>query len=263
MTSLNEQQRAEMSDLCGLQRVQSNKLAQCMNAHDILNPQIGHMILDDVASVLGTRSRKIAASLLIKRHAFLATAACLYPMSAYNCAPDLSLGNTLIDYRYDGKLWQSSMHLHDLHVTAPASAQDRSKWRAQICRQLFADNLTRVIKSLTNLCGVSQSILWENLAVRVYSLYERRLKTHKDQHVQQRIQDDFDFLLTTTDFALFGINHNPLQQYVQNSITDENTDIRYRETCCYYYAVPGGTYCGTCPLPHRKRGRKQVDQNRL
>ena len=29
-----------------------------------------------------------------------------------------------------------------------------------------------------------------------------------------------------------------------------------RRTCCLYYRLPGGGYCGDCPLPHTTKGRR-------
>jgi len=247
MHALDDQRMDELHSLCGLKSATPGLPGLSVHGPEMLDKDICRDILNEVGRLLGSRSRKITASLLSKRIAFLTTSAALYPMSAYNDGLDLSLENCVIDYSHDSKRWQSSMYLYNLEATLPAPGA-RETWREDICRRLFSDNLARLWQALHEASGVTLSILWENTAVRVYSLYERRLMTIGNINTARQIREDFAYLTTDADGDLFDCKDNPLQRFYFDKTPAGEREIRYRKTCCYYYLTPPQEYCSTCPL---------------
>lgn len=244
MMPLEQNQLEELSVLCGL-KVGHPSPAFSVSGPEMLDKKICREVLDDIGPLLGSRSRKIIASLLSKRIAFLTTAAALYPMSAYNRGLDLSLENCVIDYSHDTKRWQSAMYLNSLAPTvSPSDA--RHIWRKDICQKLFSDNLARLWQSLHEASSVTLSILWENTAVRVYSLYERRLRERLV--TEQCVLDDFNYLTKEAEGCLFGEKDNPIERFYFDKTPAGQKEIRFRRTCCYYYLTPQKKYCSTCPL---------------
>lgn len=248
MPAFNQQQWDELSKLCGLEQVDIKQPGLSINGMDLLNTDNCRKVLDELGPLLGAPSRKITASLLGKRISFLTTAACLYPMSAFDLGIDVSLENTVIDYSHNTKQWVSQMRLHDLKITSP-SCENRGTWRQKLCKQLFCDNLSRLWQTFNEVSGIQLDILWENTAVRVYSLYERRLAKITSASIQKNVRDDFYYLLNQAEPSLFRHTTNPLQQFNFDKTPSEKGQTRYRDTCCYYYATPPCEYCSNCPLP--------------
>ena len=219
-------------------------------ARDLLQEDVCAQLLDALGPVIGSPTRAITASLLGKRLSFLATGACLYAMSVYDKGLLLSLDNTVIEYGHDDGLWTSSMPLlHGKPLTYEAG--EREAWRETLVQALFAGLLKPLWQTFNRVTGVSRRILWENTAVRVYSLYEKRMAKIDDPLVRERCEADFTWLMTLAEPALFGLEYNPLSHFRRPpTLVDEGQrSIRFRRTCCFYYlATEPAEYCSTCPL---------------
>ena len=219
-------------------------------ARDLLQEDVCERLLDALGPVIGSPSRAITASLLGKRLSFLATGACLYAMSVYDKGLLMSLDNTVIEYGHDDGLWTSSMPLHHGQPLT-YGANEREAWREALVRALFAGLLKPLWQTFNRVSGVSRRILWENTAVRVYSLYEKRMVKIEEPSVRERYEADFKWLLTEAEPSLFGLDYNPLSHFRRPpTLVDEGQrSIRFRRTCCFYYlATEPAEYCSTCPL---------------
>jgi ferric iron reductase protein FhuF len=219
-------------------------------ARDLLQEGVCEQLLDLLGPVIGSSTRAITASLLGKRLSFLATGACLYAMSVYDKGLLLTLDNTVIEYGHDGGLWTSSMPLHHGQPLT-YGANEREAWRDALVQGLFAGLLKPLWQTFNRVTGVSRRILWENTAVRVYSLYEKRMAKIDDLSVRQRCEADFNWLLTHAEPALFGLDYNPLSHFRRppTLLDDGQRSIRFRRTCCFYYlATEPAEYCSACPL---------------
>ncbi|MGF6163065.1 ferric iron reductase protein FhuF [Pseudomonas sp. 2725] len=219
-------------------------------ARDLLQEDVCEQLLDALGPVIGSPTRAITASLLGKRLSFLATGACLYAMSVYDKGLQMSLDNTVIEYGHDEGVWTSSMPLiHGRPLTYGEG--EREAWRETLVQALFAGMLKPLWLTFNRVTGVSRRILWENTAVRVYSLYEKRMAKIDDPSVRERYEADFNWLLTQAEPALFGLDYNPLSHFRRppTLVEDGQRSIRFRRTCCFYYlATEPAEYCSTCPL---------------
>ncbi|KPG98439.1 siderophore-iron reductase, Fe-S cluster protein [Pseudomonas sp. RIT-PI-q] len=219
-------------------------------ARDLLQDDVCEQLLDALGPVIGSPTRAITASLLGKRLSFLATGACLYAMSVYDKGLLLTLDNSIVEYGHDDGLWTSSMPLrHGQPLTY--GANEREAWREALVQALFAGLLKPLWQTFNRVTGVSRRILWENTAVRVYSLYEKRMAKIDDPLIRERCEADFQWLLTQAEPALFGLDYNPLSHFRRPpTLVDEGQrSIRFRRTCCFYYlATEPAEYCSTCPL---------------
>ncbi|WP_282235140.1 IucA/IucC family C-terminal-domain containing protein [Salinicola endophyticus] len=209
-------------------------------------------LLARLGPTLGSPDRRTTASLLSKRLGFLFTGAPLYLLSVCDRGLDLAPANCLVDVRHDGQAWRSTLPLRSLRLqTWSPAARERS--RHQLLTQLFAGLITPLWQTLREVGGVPPRMLWENLAVRVYSLYERRLVeldgTQVDAAARQRCEADYRFLLDA-DPELFGIDVNPLARFHHaKTRRADGVEVRYRRSCCLYYrAACPVAYCQSCPL---------------
>lgn len=204
-------------------------------------------LLERVMPLIGAPDLAIAASLFAKRVAFLASGNVLYAMSVFDKGLPLSLNTCRLEYAHDGGLWTSSL---PMAVTATGYAPGaREAWREAIVGALFRTFFAPLWQSLSQVSGLPQSILWENTAVRVYSLYQGRMEGLTVEQ-EERQQADFAWLLEGAEPSLFGLPWNPLKRFrrpLQQSAA--GTRVRFRRTCCFYYkTVQPVAYCHNCPL---------------
>lgn len=248
---------AQWASLTGrLALVQADADSPGLLADELFDPVRSTAFLDELGPQIGSPSRAVTASMLGKRHSFLATGASLYAMSVHNRAFDMSPGNVRVDPTHDGKLWRSRLLLQDLHTCpAPDDAQARHAWRDAMIAQLFGAHLAPLWRTLCAVSKLAPRILWENMAVRVYSLYENRMPGDATPAQRTRIAEDFSYLVGDAPGALFGLDHNPLARYFfpVTPVAGDEDGIRYRKTCCLYDKLPSGELCSACPLMRKKR----------
>ncbi|MEH2920282.1 IucA/IucC family C-terminal-domain containing protein [Samsonia erythrinae] len=226
----------------------------------ILDPDDCRRLLEALTPPLLSPSLKITASLLAKRIGFLTTTASLYAMSVYNKRLNMTLDNCVLEFGHD-RQWTSTMPLYDLTVSQPEWGM-RDAWRDSLFDMLFAQHLSPVLHSLSAVSGAPLRMLWENVAVRVFSLYERRIEWDDPAAVcapgmmlAQQVQQDFDALLAAPG-ERFGCEDNPLKPFFRTktsvpvagcSLTFR--EVRFRRTCCFYYKTSQPQeYCQNCPL---------------
>lgn len=207
---------------------------------------------------LGAPNLKITASLVIKRVAFLMLAPVLYAMSGFDKGLDGSIKNSVFEYPLDNRIWQSKMPLKNTSVSVLKSSdnEDRDAWRSEILSRVFSGHLTLLVEQFYRLTKVSRRVLWENIAVRVFSIYEQRILTNIAEEKRAIAEADYAYLLDDTTTKLFGLKENPLTVFYRDkqlTALSENP-VRVRRTCCFYYqATEPPVYCGSCPLPLRKK----------
>ncbi|MES1925844.1 IucA/IucC family C-terminal-domain containing protein [Salinisphaera sp. T31B1] len=219
-----------------------------LSVADFTDPARCRLLLDELGPVIGAPSRRITASLLSKRLAFLITGASLYALSACNRTLDMSADNCRIDPSHDGRRWTSCLPLHRLEAQAwPADQRDHA--RGVLVDQVFAGLIAPLWAVLHQVSGVPMRMLWENTAVRVYSLYERRMADFTEPASIARRDADWHFLIDAPA-ALFGWSANPLARFLYAPTRRANGDtVRFRRTCCLYFkATQPPVYCRTCPL---------------
>lgn len=230
-------------------RLASQADPRSLSARQLLDEARCTTLLNRLAPVIGAPDAAITASLLIKRLAFLATGSVLYAMTVFDKGLRLNLDDSAIEYAHDNGLWTSSLPLANIQATdCPVTGRDT--WREEIVGALFADFFAPLCQVLSRVSGLPVAILWENIAVRVYSLYEGRMDA-LDPQAELRRQDDFQWLISQASPALFGLETNPLKRFRRpaKALPNGGGYRRFRRTCCFYYkASTPVEYCQNCPL---------------
>ncbi|MGG4143059.1 IucA/IucC family C-terminal-domain containing protein [Paenibacillus algorifonticola] len=224
-------------------------------AQDLLDLEKCKSYLDRLASEIGAPTRRVAASMLAKRYAFLYVAPVLYAMTVYNKGLPLTLNNCRLaspdesESKVSGSKFPN-LSMDGLEITEPEAGK-RLEWREQMLRQLFAEHLSPLFRSLSVAGKVPLAILWENAFVRVAPLYEDGLEEAEgDPSVIQRLHDDFEFMTETAPAALFGERRNPLAKFAKPTKAGMAGEMltSIRQTCCFYYEM-SSEYCRACPKP--------------
>ncbi|HKS34478.1 MAG TPA: IucA/IucC family C-terminal-domain containing protein [Enterobacteriaceae bacterium] len=206
-------------------------------------------LLERLAPVIGAPDAAIAASLLVKRLAFLVSGNVLYAMTVFNQGLHLDLNRTHLEYAHDNGLWTSALPVEDLQFL-PCPPDSREAWREAIVDALFAGFFAPLCHALSRSSGLPVAILWENIAVRVYSLYEGRM-ANLDAQAERRRREDFAWLTEQASPGLFGLDNNPLKRFRRpaKKLPEGQGYRRFRRTCCFYYkASKPVEYCLNCPL---------------
>jgi ferric iron reductase protein FhuF len=202
--------------------------------------------LQKVMLGIGAPNTNVAASMLMKRYAFFAAMA-LFTMSHSDRVINVKTNNlTLVSHFEDGH-WLPKFFLKDLELQ-PISG-NREQWRESYVRDIFANHIYLIMEKLSKISKISKLILWENIAVYIFWLYESVLINNEER--KETITEDFRYIIHEAPGHLFGAyNYNPLAKYdsvkVYNAATEKS--IRYRKTCCFSYKLEGNhKRCNTCP----------------
>jgi ferric iron reductase protein FhuF len=214
-------------------------LARLLNDDGQLAKYVAH-----VRAEMGAANDAVAASMLVKRLSFLAPMA-LYAMSVWNKRLILDPERIWLDTDDQGETWMPRFRLEP--PEAEVCGIERSCWREQAVRDVFAGLFAPLIARLRRLTRISPLILWENVSIYVYWVYERWFEDEALAPITDRLRDDFRFLIHEADGCLFGQKDNPLRRFWKGASGMQRT------TCCLYVQTNGGTCCQTCPLKARQR----------
>lgn len=180
------------------------------------------------AQYVDTASLPIACSLFIKRYAVLTAAAALDYYGFHQQKKDW-LSNAYFD-----------VSSFKLLVEEYSSEEVDLCWKTEI----FANHLTPIIKLAAKICKVPEAMLWENVAVRLNSVFR---SYDSSSHLQQLHALHAELCSEECDWL--GLANNPFRRYLHCTFPDPENPKR--KTCCRYYEVskPGELpYCNVCPL---------------
>lgn len=235
-------------------------------SRDLLNKQRCVEYLEQLGVMYESPSIRVTASTFSKRYAFLIVSPALYAMTMYNKGFDLTIDNCYVESAYrSGDRWQPNLRLRHMGMTEPdgggklgewsemqSDAGKRDEWREGIVRSIFAGHLAVVWRSISKAARIPMATLWENTAIFVYALYEKRITEAASAEEKLRKQADFEYLIHRAPAFLFGEKQNPLAAYYGPKCESPGSPepIRKRKTCCLYYKLSDGgeDYCPTCPL---------------
>ncbi|WP_082341113.1 IucA/IucC family C-terminal-domain containing protein [Sporosarcina globispora] len=210
--------------------------------------------LDKVKNHIGAPDNKTAASILIKRYAFMPVIY-LYSMTSWNLKLDIRHENiTFVSQEKDGQ-WLPGFSF--IHLQGQGIETGREQWREDAVQALFNGHICPVLNRIATEANISKLILWENIAIYLFWLYEKilPLEVHSE-----RAAEDFKFILEEASGNLFGCNNtNPLKKFDSKKILIESTGktVCPRKTCCFSYLTSSGKRCGTCPQSCNLKGRKR------
>lgn len=204
--------------------------------------------LEKVGAHIGSPDLKVTASIFVKRYAFLAVIY-LYGMTAWNKKLNISLNNISIQTEEAEDLWLPKFYFHNIKIEV--AKEKRYEWREKALKDFFSGNVNILIDQLSKVTKQSKLVLWENISIYVFWLYESVLQKLDDEELRNRAKEDFHYLVNETPGSLFGNYHaNPLKRYYHNKGYKEHLqeEVRVRTTCCFSYLLEGSTNCcKTCP----------------
>lgn len=211
-------------------------------------------VLEEIMPALGAINLKITASLVIKRIAFLILAPALFSMSRFNVGLDMSIVHCVFEYPLENRFWQSKMPLKTFELNVYKPEQDRNVWREEVLKNVFANHLSLLVEQFHRVTRVSTRTLWENVAIRVFSIYERRILNGLSADLLAQARQDFSWLIDKNTHSIFAVNKNPIAEFYTAKIPSPSSEevIRVRKTCCFYFkATEPSEHCSVCPRLHQ------------
>lgn len=188
---------------------------------------------------------KVAASMLAKRLGYLWTAPLVTAMTFHHQHVTFQLENSFL---YHPKLEEHEEgtrfpFLAVNELRAEEWTGDRHVWREKAVHEMFAVQLTPLLKTLAAIAPLSMSILWENIMVRIGRLFAPdEGETEQERKI---IREDFAYLTQVASGQVFGERKNPLTRFTEckDNVHAAKSD---RLTCCFWYQM-SGEYCLKCP----------------
>lgn len=238
-------------------------LVQSVRASELLDTERCGRYLDWLALYIGAPSRRVAASMLAKRYAFVAVVPALHAMSWFDKGLRLLPGQCRLvspDYGSGehGKTRFPLLTLGEAPITAPAAA-GREQWRDQVLSELFAGHVSPFFRALAEAGQVPMAILWENAYVRIAPLYE------EEGIGDPQIREDYVYIVNQAPASLFGERRNPFKAFAGAAVGAMSamstasgmstipaaSGPQMRKTCCLYYEM-APEYCRKCPKTPRQ-----------
>ena len=214
--------------------------------------------LEDVQAEIQAPDLNVAASVFMKRFAFVAVIY-LYALSSWNKRLHFNLDSLYLQSSKREGNWLPEYYFNHLLAESCPNG-DRVKWRDQALEHLFKEILSPILESLAQESKISRFILWENIAVYLFWLYEKVLDPQQTLGKQ-----DYQYIVEQAPGELFGTyKRNPLQLYTDEPVFLEelNESIRIRKTCCFTYRLGAKrTYCKTFPLYCKKFSTGKRNKN--
>ncbi|GAE28747.1 IucA/IucC family C-terminal-domain containing protein [Alkalihalobacillus hemicellulosilyticus] len=231
----------ERLDNFDIKRVEESDIG--ISTIDLLQEEKALAYLQEQQEKLNAPNMAVAASMLSKRYAYLVVGSTLYSMIELNGAPCFPL-------KACGLTEERGLCINEGDCPWQEAQANREKWRTTVLQELFANHLTPVIVALQRVSRIPQTILWENVAVRINSIFRDALDDCVENEIkQQSIYDDFLFLKGAGG-ALFQLKENPIKSYLK--IGEELYSNPTRQTCCMYYRLKKEegkiSYCRVCPV---------------
>lgn len=210
---------------------------------DLLNEEKCRVFLQKLMLEIKAPNLSVAASMFSKRYAYLIVASTLFSMVEHNRVLKIPVNACGLSKERELCIQLECCSLEE------TTNLKREQWREDVLRFLFSEHITPVINILQKTSRLSPLVLWENIAIRINSIYRKMLSTDLDFDKIEHLNSDFQFLKNAQG-DLFNLKENPIKQYLKIGL--ELKQNPYRRTCCMYYLLEedaeGIGYCGVCPI---------------
>lgn len=205
--------------------------------------------LENLGPHIGSPNLRVTSSIFVKRYAFLAVIY-LHALTAWNKKLDVSFHNLILHTKKEEEMWLPTFYFQSKVVQE--ATEDRNEWREEALKELFSKNIHIIINRLSKVTKQSKLILWENISLYIFWLYETVLIKSEDDQLRNQAKHDFYYLVHEAPGSLFG-NYptNPIKRFYVNKryIDYLQEEVRVRNTCCLSYSLIGEKkYCKSCPL---------------
>ncbi|MBM7569730.1 (2Fe-2S)-binding protein [Aquibacillus albus] len=193
----------------------------------------------------------VSASQFMKRIGYVLVVPTLYTMTVHNKNINIKETNSYLIPRRQNEIWMPHL-LVDPNYIETCTMSERRKWRDQVVNDLFR-LIAQIIANVSSVSNVPNPILWENVAVYIFWLYEKRLQLESTVN-DNVISGDFDYIIHHVPVDVFDQSYHPLLRFYQSKhvLSDTGDQLRMRRTCCFYYETnSNGGFCKNCPKSNR------------
>ncbi|SES06100.1 (2Fe-2S)-binding protein [Salipaludibacillus aurantiacus] len=210
------------------------KQSEQIEATNLILPETCEAYIHKLGKAIDSPSLLVSASQFSKWYARAFACRALKLQTTDGKCIDVSLEKTIIHIDSAGDKWKQEI---ELLSRKPITAS----WDETIYK-VFCDHLTPIWRTLNEITKIPMPTLWENTAVRVFSLYEKAFAKNADMKFRDQLNKDLHYLVYEASGELFGETSNPLYPFYTG-----DAGTRRRKTCCFYYKTGEGNYCTACP----------------
>ncbi|WP_371017892.1 IucA/IucC family C-terminal-domain containing protein [Pseudalkalibacillus sp. JSM 102089] len=189
----------------------------------------------------------VAGSQFMKRYGFMTVVPILYAFTMWDKAILAGPNELCYEVDTDAEPWMMKLMI-DNDVDVTIIQKDRVEIRAALANKLINENLAPFVEAMVKATKLSAAILWENVAIYLFWLYETLIPSEGNEVQVRRAKEDFHYLLKEFNCTSFTCGANPFMPYYSEKVKREEGEIRFRRTCCLYDQISeGGACCKTCP----------------
>ncbi|MFC0015240.1 MULTISPECIES: hypothetical protein [Allobacillus] len=211
----------------------------------LLDEEFLSSYLPDLKEQFQTNQLLALGSQFIKRLGFILTVPALFLLATSQKKLNVQLKYLYLVSRIKEDLWMPHLYQKSWDAPTVEHKADRESYLNQVIQEI-----AKIISAVHRVAKVPRPLLWENVAVYIYWLYETRLQDENLTLLEQKeAWNDFAYLLQL-DPQCFDERFNPLHRFYTNKIDVKGNDqpIRVRRTCCFYYETnTKQKYCQGCP----------------
>lgn len=210
---------------------------------ELLDERYLKSYLLEISEYFNTDDLFVVGSQFMKRAGFLLVVPSLYTMTVYKKRIPLKFKNYYLVSAHKNENWLPNLYIKDLtfeSIHPDAYNLQRNKFIEELFKNIYL-----LITNVSNITLVPRPILWENIAIYIYWLYENKING-----VEKERLSDLSYLVNEVMASTFHESYNPLKRFYNKKveIIGEEKPIRIRRTCCFYYkSSPSGGFCKTCP----------------
>ncbi|WP_347548311.1 IucA/IucC family C-terminal-domain containing protein [Pseudalkalibacillus hwajinpoensis] len=187
----------------------------------------------------------VAGSQFTKRYGFMAIAPILYAFTMWNKPVDAGTDKLAYRLDLDAEPWMINLVIDDEWIDP---SKDRSLARSELANKVINENLAPFVEAMVKATKLSAAILWENVSIYLFWLYETLIPSEGDKVQKRRAEEDLHYFLREFNCTSFTCGANPFLPYYTEKTETTDGAIRFRRTCCLYDQVSvGGACCKTCP----------------
>ncbi|QQZ10472.1 IucA/IucC family C-terminal-domain containing protein [Heyndrickxia vini] len=219
-----------------------------INGKDFFDSEKLPAHLVKIGAQMGSPTNKITASMIVKRMAFYGVIH-LYAMSVWNKRLVVDIDELKVVENPGDPLWLPEFYFGEYTFIDVENV--RTLWREEVIAEVFSGFFHPLLETLRNVTRFSKLVMWENIAIYIFWLYESLLNNEEYNALHNRLRDDFHFIVHEASPALFGpYKNNPLSRFDSEKVIREKNiePIRVRKTCCFSNLLEKKkNRCSTCP----------------
>jgi ferric iron reductase protein FhuF len=214
-----------------METLASLPLTKTIHLDKLFQIDVLHTFLTECSTALHAPSHVVAASQFSKRYSSYLVSLSLNQLFTSGQFASIQTNRDYLEIDFHRGDFQLVIHENEKEYHPnPCSKQQIDRY----ITHYFANHLTPLWTSISQITGIKPSVLWENTFIYIAWTCLNSIEA-------PNTFDNFIYLTKEADGGLFGLSENPFTAFSAGMV---------RKKCCLYFMLPSasGDKCKNCPL---------------